>query len=419
MSTTASGSAAATTRLRSRLFTSVVIGWTFENIADSLLMVIFGVWIVSLTGNPGYASMTFAVFGLAALSAPFLGHIADRVSRRRMFTVMCLVGAVALVPLLFLDRPSQFWWIYVSAAVYAAASFGAAGTRSGLLRDMLIDDDLGKANSLLQSIDQVLRLTLPFAAAAVYAWVGPKLIIGIAIACFLIAALVFALLHLTESAPDNDDTESFWPSVTAGLAFLAKTRALARTTRAIVLVSCTLALTSSVGFAVLQRTGVNTVWMGPIEAVSGLGGLAAGITAAMLMTRIGHPKLIAIGIPMVGIGAAPLLGDNVWLFAAGLTIIGLGYTWAVIAYVTQIQIATPARLQGRVSTTANMLLQLPSVVITTAGAALLGLIDAHWIVAAGIVMSAIAFTVALIGAAFERSGYRFRRPPDVNLTRGS
>jgi hypothetical protein len=397
--------AVAQTTLRSRLFAGVVAGWALANVADSLLAVILAVWVVDLTGEVALGGLLFAVFGIPALFAPVLGRLADRVSRRRMLWVTYVIGAGGLAPLLLVRDASQAWWIFAATILYAAVSYGTAGCRGGILRDLLADDDLGPANSILQSIDQVLRLGLPFAAAGVYMWTGPLPIVSAAIAGFVGAALVFASLRFAES-PIEDDDDPFWRSLTAGFRHVARTRPLNRMTVVLVLLSSTAAFTSSVGFAVLERMGVEAAWMGPIEAVSGLGGLLAGMTAATFMRRAGRPRTLAAGAAIMTIGIVPMLGDSVWLVAAGLGVLGFGVTSAVIAYVTDSHVATPSRLQGRVGTSVNMLMQLPSVVITAAGAAALGIVDARMIVGCGIIMCIVATAVAVTtrGVASEVTG---------------
>ncbi|MBF0817321.1 MFS transporter [Microbacterium paludicola] len=385
--------AVAQTTLRSRLFAGVVAGWALANVADSLLAVILAVWVVDLTGEAALGGLVFAVFGVPALFSPLLGRIADRVSRRRMLCVTYLAGAATLAPLLLVRDASQTWWIFAATILYAGVSYGTAGCRGGILRDLLADDDLGPANSILQTIDQVLRLALPFAAAGVYFWTGPLPIIAVAIGGFLGAAVVFAALRFAES-PIEDDSDPFWRSVTAGFRHLANTRPLNRMTLVLILLSSTAAFTSAVGFAVLERMGVEPAWLGPIEAVSGVGGLLAGVSAAWLMRRIGRPWVLTLGALLLAVGIAPMLGDSVWALAAGLGVVGLGVTLAVIAYVTESHVATPSRLQGRVGTSVNMMMQLPSVLITATAAGALGLVDARAIVACGLVMCLVATVVA-------------------------
>ena len=379
--------------LRSGLFAWLVAGWTLANVADSLLGVLLAVWVVDLTGDAALGGLLFAVFGIPALFAPLLGRLADRVSRRRMLWVTYLVGAAALAPLVMVRDASQVWWIFAATILYGAVGYGTAGCRGGILRDLLDDDDLGPANAILQTIDQVLRLALPFVAAGVYIWTGPLPVVLAAIGTFLAAAVVFASLRFAE-APVEDDADPFWVSVTAGFRHLRATRPLNRMTVVLVMLSSTAAFTSAVGFAVLERMGVEPAWMGPIEALSGIGGLVAGVTAAAAMRRFGRPRALTIGTVLLALGVAPMLADSVWLLAAGLAVVGFGVTTSVIAYVTESHVATPSRLQGRVGTSVNMLMQLPAVVITAAGAAALGLVDARWIVACGLAMCAVAAVVA-------------------------
>jgi hypothetical protein len=50
-------------------------------------------------------------------------------------------------------------------------------------------------------------------------------------------------------------------------------------------------------------------------------------------------------------------------------------SWAVVGYVTAIQLRTPAPLQGRVSSAADVLVGVPQTVSIALGAGLVGVVD--------------------------------------------
>ncbi|MEK8225187.1 MFS transporter [Oerskovia sp. M15] len=99
MSTTTDEATLVKHALRTRPFRFLTVAWGFTNFADSVLAIIFAVWVKDLTGSNGTAGLIFAALGLPALVSPLLGQVADRVSRRRMMIVAYLVGAVSLLSL--------------------------------------------------------------------------------------------------------------------------------------------------------------------------------------------------------------------------------------------------------------------------------------------------------------------------------
>ncbi len=93
----------------------------FTNFADSVLAIILAVWVKDLTGSNGAAGLVFAALGLPALASPFLGQLADRVSRRRMLVATYLVGAVVLLALLLVRGPGQVWLVLLVTVVYSGS----------------------------------------------------------------------------------------------------------------------------------------------------------------------------------------------------------------------------------------------------------------------------------------------------------
>jgi hypothetical protein len=61
-------------------------------------------------------------------------------------------------------------------------------------------------------------------------------------------------------------------------------------------------------------------------------------------------------------------------------------SWAVIGYTTAVQLRTPAALQGRVSSAADVLVGVPQTISVALGAGLIGIVDYRMLIA---VMAAV------------------------------
>ena len=117
-------------------FRRLTTAWVFTNIADSALYLMLAVWIKDLTGSDSAAALTFAMLGLPALLAPFLGQIADRYSRKRLLVIANLLVAGVVTTLLLVDSADQIVWIYAVVLVYASVAclnFEHYGTRTCLV----------------------------------------------------------------------------------------------------------------------------------------------------------------------------------------------------------------------------------------------------------------------------------------------
>ncbi|MFI9485609.1 MFS transporter [Promicromonospora sp. NPDC052451] len=381
--------------LRTPLFRTLVVGWTLANVADSLLTLLMAVWVADLTGSAALGGLTFALLGVPALASPFLGHLADRVSRRRMLVLAYAAGALGLVPLFWVTRPEQVWVVFGSTLVYSGVAYVTGACQSGLLKDLLPDEALGHANGRLSMIDQVLRVALPVLGAAVYALVGVVPLVAAAIAGFVGAAVVFLLVRVAESRYDGDPGETYLASVTAGFRHLFGTQPLGGMTWNAVVVFASVGLVNAVVFAVLDGLGLPAAWLGPLTVLQGVAGFVAGAVTPRLMLRFGRPRVYALGILASGVALVPLMFGWVVPAVAGQALLGFGVTAAVIAWVTERQVRTPDRLQGRVAAAGHLLNNLPGTVVTALGAGLLAVVDYRLLVLANVVVVIVAGLAAL------------------------
>ncbi|MGW6005596.1 MFS transporter [Oerskovia enterophila] len=392
MSTTTDEATLVKQALRTRPFRFLTVAWGFTNFADSVLAIIFAVWVKDLTGSNGTAGLVFAALGLPALVSPLLGQVADRVSRRRMMIVAYLVGAVSLLTLFAVRGPGQVWLIFVVTVLYSGIGFATAAAQSGLIRDLLPDEALGAANGRLTTIDQTFRLVMPVIGAGVYVAVGPLPLVVSAVVAFVVAAFFVSRIVLVETPPTpQDEREPFLAEVTAGFRHLFRTAPLGVLTVALAVGFGAVGVLNAVSFAIIESgLGLGPEMLGPISSVQGVTAIVAGLTAARMIKRIGSQRLVALALGIVTLGILPALGTNLVAIVVGMGAIGLGVTWAIVGFVTERQLKTPATLQGRTSAATNMLLNVPQLVMTVVAAAVVGVVDYRLLVgltAAGLAVS--------------------------------
>src|SRR5699024_8447272 len=120
---------------------------------------------------------------------------------------------------LFVTDASTIWLLYAVTVVYGGLGILNGSALSGLLRDLLPDEQLDEANALLSTIDQGLRILTPMVGAGLYVlWGGRAL--GLGVAVLLVAtALVLATVRAEESEPEREET-AFWEQTIAGFRHL-------------------------------------------------------------------------------------------------------------------------------------------------------------------------------------------------------
>ncbi|WP_353708058.1 MFS transporter [Cellulosimicrobium sp. ES-005] len=385
--------------LRSRPFRLLSVAWGFTNFADSVLAIILAVWVKDLTGSNGAAGLVFAALGLPALASPLLGQLADRVSRRRMLVVTYLVGAVSLLALLAVRGPEQVWLVFVVTVIYSAVGFATAAAQAGLVRDMLPDEAIAPANGRLTTIDQVFRLLMPVVGAGAYALAGAWPLVVAASVAFAVSGTVIGRIRIVETPPTPAaEREPYLAEMTAGFRHLVRTAPLGVLTLAMLVAFAGVGLLNAVSLAIIEDgLGLAPELLGPVSSVQALTAIVAGLTAARLVARWGAQRLVALGLLVLALGIVPATGTNVVAIVFGMGAVGLGATWSIVGFVTERQLRTPPGLQGRVAAASLLLVNVPQLVLTVVGAALVGAVDYRALLVVTVVGILVAAVVSLRG----------------------
>lgn len=372
--------------------------WLATNTADSALYLMSAVWVKELTGSDSAAAMVFVMLGLPTLLAPFLGQLADRVSRRRLLACSNAGVAVVVATLFLVDSAAQLGLVYAVILAYGSVAYLTAAAQSGLVRDLLPDRHLASGNGMLSTIDQGLRLVSPLIGTGLYVLLGPRAVVGLTVGCFLLAAVLLARVQVTESEPEQaSERGTYWIELSAGFRHLVSTPALGLLTLLIAVGFGATGLVNVAVFPVLEQgLSLPASSLGLLVSLQGIGALVGGVTSAWLIGRRGEVRAFGIGMAVLGLGIVPLLGTSLAAVLVGLAAVGLGVTWTVVAFITLRQRLTPPRLQGRTSAAANVAINLPQTVLTLVGAGLLAVADYRLLVLATAVLVLAAALVSVV-----------------------
>lgn len=374
--------------LRIAPFRRLATAWTFSNFGDSALYLTLAIWVKDLTGSDASAGLVFLFLGLPAFLAPLAGHLADRFPRRRLVVVANLVAAVGVMTLGVVDGAEDVWIIYVITFGYGWLTYVTSACGSGLIRDLVPDDDLAGANGLLNTIDQGLRLLSPLAGAALYTAFGGIAIAGLTSACLVIAAVVVATVRLVESEPTPvAERSTFLVEITAGMRHIRRTPVLARLTLWVAIATAITGFANTTIFAAIEQGFQRgSEFFAVLASVQGVGAILGGITSAAVIRRLTERVTMTIGLAAIGIGILPAAGTSTVVALVGAVMVGVGIPWTYVSFATIRQRATPGRLQGRVSAATNLALNAPQTAGTALGAGLIVVVDYRLLVVA---MSAI------------------------------
>jgi len=381
---------------KARGFRALVTGWVFTNLGDSALFLMAAVWVKELTGSDVQAALVFVWLGVPALFAPFLGLLADRVSRKLLVVATNALIVPVVLALLFVSRPADVWIVYVVILVYGAAGYLTAAAQSGIIRGMLHDDQLASGNGALSTIDNLFRLIAPLVGTGLYVGIGPHAVVVMTASSFAVASIVFAALPVRKGAPERAASAGgVLSELVAGFAQLWRVRDLRLLTIAIVIAFGATGLLNVVVFPLLDRLEVDPAMIGILVPVQGVGSVVGGIASGRLVTRLGEARAAAVGMALLGIGTGALLIPVFAVAVAGMVVMGFGIPVTIVAFVTLRQRVTPDHLQGRTSAAANVAFNLPQTALSVTGAALLVAVDFRILLAVTVVAIAAGVVAAV------------------------
>lgn len=400
--------------MRHATFRRLTVAWFTTNVGDSALYLVLAIWVRELTGSDSAAGMVFAALGLPALLAPLAGQLADRVSRRRLLIATNVGIGVAVLSLLGVRDVSGLWVIYAVAFCYGLAAYLIGAAQSGLLRDMLSDDELPAANALFTTIDQGLRLISPLLGTGLYVLVGPHAVVALTATCFGLTAVVLLTIRMQETpAAPAQERGRIWSEMGAGFRMLFGEPTLRLMTQVLAVGVGITGLVNVLVFPILEEgIGVGSQALGIVVTVQGVGALIGGLLSALVLKTIGERRLVSAGLGSLGAGLLMSLliitvvpTDGAFaliLIAFSVSLAGLGIPWMVVGASTYRMRVTPAQTQGRTAAAMNMALNTPQTVATVAGAAIILVLDYRILLA----LSA----VALIGCALACRPWAADRP---------
>lgn len=360
--------------LRRRDVRLLLAGQFLSMFGDWAMVIVLGIWAKVLTGSNAAAGLVFFVLALAGLAAPLGGVVVDRLPKRRLMIVTHLAMAAMVCLLLFVDNRSDLWLIYVVAALYGLGGDLFAAARSAMLKAMLPDELLGEANGILQSLREGLRLVAPLAGAGIFAVFGGAAVALVDAGSFVLSAATLVLLRFVE--PAVAAREPFLREISAGVLHIVRTRVLRELTIGVCAVMLVAGFSETIIFA-LTSSGLHRApsFIGVLATFQGAGAIAGGLTAPMLLRRLGDVRVAGLGVVLFGVGDALWLFPRLPVVIPATAIAGAGIAWAVVALATSYQRRSPTEVQGRVNAAANMLFSVPQTISIAIGAALITVID--------------------------------------------
>jgi MFS family permease len=310
-------------------------------------------WLVlELTGSPFHlGAVTALQFTPILLLSPIGGVLSDRFPKRRiiLLTQAAMMGQAFVLAALVWSGQVRYWHVAVLAAIYGLGRAIDIPARQAFITDLVGKPDLPNAVALNSLVFNGARIVGPAAAGLLIARFGvaPAFLLN---GLSFVAVLAALLATRTPGAPDPAGRLGIREGVGAGLAYAARTPAVAFTLSLVVAVS-TLVLNFNVLVPLVAKDVLNEGAHGFGLLMSSLGAGAVAAAVALTLLRRGRPALwslpAAAAVLSAGTAALALVG-HFGTAAALLVLLGGCQILFSTGCNTTLQLGTPDALRGRV-----------------------------------------------------------------------
>ncbi len=361
--------------LRIRDVRVFLAGWTLSQFGDWALIIVLAVWAKDLTDSNAAAGLTFFALAAPSIFSPLAGVVVDRVRRRPLLVVVYSIEAFAVLSLLFVHDRNDVWLIYAMAVFQGVAGTLAASARSALMTTTIPQDLLGDGNAIFQSVREGLRLIAPLVGAGIYAAAGGGVVAILDSVSFVFVVAALLLMHKPEPRFERVE-HTFISEALAGARHIVHTIPLRQIIFSTGAALAVVGFSETIIFAVIDR-GLHRApsFLGVLSSLQGIGAIAGGLTAAWGLRRIGDLRVAGLGMVGFSVGELSFVSSSLPLITAGIIVAGFGISWFIVGLMTAIQVRTPLRLQGRVSSAADVLISTPQTVSIAVGAVLVAVVD--------------------------------------------
>ncbi len=158
---------------------------------------------------------------------------------------------------------------------------------------------------------------------------------------------------------------------------------LLRLVLAVALAFAVIGTYDSIVFAVVEEgLGREPAFFGVLMSLQGGGSILGGLTAALLIRRVGETRTVGLAFVTFALSSAGFAAPWLGVVAPAAVVGGIAIPWLIVGFVTARQRLTPARLQGRVSAVTVLSMNGPQTVSIAVGAALISVLDYRLLIAA-------------------------------------
>jgi len=301
--------------------------------------------IYQRTKSPTWvAAALFLTFGTVGFTSLFAGALGDRFDRKRVMIVSDLAGAGAFAAMAFVHDPG---WLLAVAFLSALAESPFLAASAAAIPNLIADEELGWANSLISIGRDSGILVGPLIGGALVGTIGAGFVFGLNAVSFVISAAL--AWSVTGSFSRSRDDSGEHAGVAAGIRFMARDRVLRSVALAWIPIAFGLGMTMVADVPLVALFGGGGVGYGVLIA-SWAGGSILGSLLGRFLNRRTEPIAFAAGAGVVAVSGI-LTGLSPWFWGVlvAIFVMGIGDGTQVVSQQGIMQRRTPDAVRSRVA----------------------------------------------------------------------
>jgi MFS family permease len=331
--------------------------------------------LVELSGNASFAGLYVALLNLgAATGAAIGGRSMDRWGRRPVLMTGHILGAVGYT-IAGVGVTLEILGLFIAGVLTVASTMGIGGLTRVAAAEMFPPAERGRGIAWLQTSaiagaivgPLLLMLTEPLghaigrSALAVVWWIAPPLLVAAAFTLRRAAEPMEIAKEIERTHPHATGTSSGTDGVRSRRLLVVGVLALAASHAA-------MASVMGVAGVAVVHAGHGAGVLGSIMMLHFIGMYGLSRLVGHATDRWGRRATILLGLILLGVGGGVVtLVPNMAGFAAGILIVGLGWSFGYIgASVLLTDITAPSR-RARTLGRADLITQLTAAVVATSG----------------------------------------------------
>lgn len=332
---------------RSPSFGYLFLATAGSSFGTYLAAVALTVSVYDATGSGTWvAALLIADFLPIVLIGLLLGPLVDRLSRRRLMIASDLVRFGVFAALPFVHSPGAV--VALAAVSGIATGFFHPAANAGL-PNLVEDEDLTNANSLLQTVETLALMVGPVLAGLMLTVWPASVPYAVNAVTFLVSAGLVARIPDAKLRSEESVTQGHWRDVADGIRLVVASRPL-RTVLVVwnvVVVGSAMVNVAEVVFA-KHDLAAGDVGFGVLVAASGIGLALGSFLAAPALGQVGLRRHYIGSITLMGVGwGAAALGNSIWLAVPFVIGGAAGNGAAAVCNRLLVQRGAPDQYRGR------------------------------------------------------------------------